>query len=293
MNVGRFSRLVPSATRLARTLITDASQTPSSSFLRPIGSVTRKIAPSAGVQGTLNWPEPQALKAVNPLAPSVEALMVDFETSAPLEILSVPRPVLASPVRSDIIHRVVTYERNLRRQGTHNSRTRSEVRGSTRKITPQKGLGMARHGTKRVPQFVGGSKAHGPVPRSHAIEIQRKVWLMGLRSVLAAKYAQDQLVVVDNLQIESHKTRDLGRILTQNGWMPLPSTGQNASIMLMPLMEDGVQEELKNLELASRNLPGVEIMNAKDAEVYEILRHDYLILDRKALDLLQNILLPL
>ncbi|KAJ1932649.1 54S ribosomal protein yml6, mitochondrial, partial [Linderina pennispora] len=198
MNAGRFSRFVPSAARLARTLVTDASQTLQPSVLRPIGSLTRKIAPSAGTKSALNWPPPQPLKAINPLAPTVQAFVLDFATSAPQSIVELPRTVFAAPVRSDIIHRVVTYERNLRRQGTHNSRTRSEVRGSTRKITPQKGLGMARHGTRRAPQYVGGAKAHGPVPRSHAIEIQRKVWLMGLRAVISAKYAQDQLVVVED-----------------------------------------------------------------------------------------------
>ncbi|KAI8325674.1 ribosomal protein L4/L1e [Martensiomyces pterosporus] len=219
--------------------------------------------------------------------------MLDFETHTPLEILDVQRSVFAAPIRTDIIHRVVTYERNMKRQGTHNSRTRSEVRGSTRKVSPQKGLGMARHGTRRAPQFVGGAKAHGPVPRSHETQIQRKVWLMGLRSVLSAKYAQDQLVIVDNMEIESHKTRDLTRMLQVNGWAPLTSTGMSPSIMMLPYMGEGSGEELENLQLASRNIPGVTIMNSTDAEVYEILRHDYLIIDRKALDTFEGILKPM
>ncbi|KAJ1936598.1 54S ribosomal protein yml6, mitochondrial [Kickxella alabastrina] len=179
------------------------------------------------------------------------------------------------------------------RQGTHNSRTRSEVRGSTRKVQPQKGLGRARHGTRRAPQFVGGAKAHGPVPRSHETQIQRKVWLMALRSVLSAKYAQDQLVIVDNMEVESHRTRDLIRMLQVNGWSPLASTGRHPSVMMMPLMEEEQSPLLQNLELASRNIPGLSLMNASDAEVYEILRHDYLIMDRKALDLLESILKPM
>ncbi|KAJ1877940.1 54S ribosomal protein yml6, mitochondrial, partial [Kickxella alabastrina] len=166
-----------------RGLITAETQVPS--VLRPIGS-SRKVAPSAGEIGALNWPLPQSLCAVNPLPETVQAWMMDFETNEPLDILDVQRSVFAAPIRTDIIHRVVTYERNMLRQGTHNSRTRSEVRGSTRKVQPQKGLGRARHGTRRAPQFVGGAKAHGPVPRSHETQIQRKVWLMALRSVLSA-----------------------------------------------------------------------------------------------------------
>ncbi|KAJ2747461.1 54S ribosomal protein yml6, mitochondrial [Coemansia sp. BCRC 34301] len=263
------------------------------SVLRPISS-NRRIAPSAGEIGTLNWPLPQAVRAVNPFPETIQAWMMDFETNEPVDILDVQRSVFAAPIRTDLVHRVVTYERNMKRQGTHNSRTRSEVRGSTRKVQPQKGLGMARHGTRRAPQFVGGARAHGPVPRSHETQIQRKVWLMALRSVLSAKYAQDQLVIVDNMEIDSHKTGELSRMLLVNGWSPLASTERSPSIMLLPFMEDNVvPRELKNLEIASRNIPGVSIMNASDAEVYEILRHQFLIMDRKALDLLEGILKPM
>ncbi|KAJ2031255.1 54S ribosomal protein yml6, mitochondrial [Coemansia sp. RSA 2671] len=262
------------------------------SVLRPISS-KRRIVPSAGEISALNWPLPQALRAVNPFPETIQAWMMDFETNEPIDILDVQRSVFAAQIRPDIVHRVVTYERNMKRQGTHNSRTRSEVRGSTRKVQPQKGLGMARHGTRRAPQFVGGAKAHGPVPRSHETQIQRKVWLMALRSVLSAKYAQDQLVVVDNMEVGSRKTGDLSRMLISNGWSPLASTGRSPSIMLMPFMEEALPSELRKLEMASRNIPGVSIMNPSDAEVYEILRHQFLIMDRKALDLLEGILKPM
>ncbi|KAI9500212.1 ribosomal protein L4/L1 family-domain-containing protein [Coemansia spiralis] len=275
-----------------RALSTIANTAPLPSVLRPIGS-NRKVAPSAGEISVLNWPLPQQVRAVNPFPETIQAWIMDFETNDPLDIIDVQRNVFAAPIRTDIIHRVVTYERNMKRQGTHNTRTRSQVRGSTRKVMPQKGLGQARHGTRRAPQFVGGAKAHGPVPRSHATEIQRKVWLMALRSVLSAKYAQDQLVIVDDMNIESHKTGDLLRTLKTNGWSPL-SSKQEPNIMLLPYMEtEETPKELKNLTLASRNIPGVSIMRANDAEVYEILRHEYLILDRKALDLLQSILKPM
>ncbi|KAJ1839069.1 54S ribosomal protein yml6, mitochondrial [Coemansia sp. RSA 2708] len=265
---------------------------PAASVLRPIGS-NRKVAPSAGSAGVLSWPPAQTVRAVNPIPATVQAWMMDFETNNPVDILEVSRSVFAGPIRSDIIHRAVTYERNMKRQGTHSSLTRSEVRGSTRKIQQQKGTGRARHGTRRAPQFVGGGKAHGPTSRSHATDIQRKVWLMALRSVLAAKYAQDQLVIVDNMVLESHRTSELNRMLQTNGWAPLPSTKREASVILLPLMGEELAASLKNVELASRNIAGVSMMNASDAEVYEILRHDYLIMDRNALDLLQGILEPL
>ncbi|KAJ1734536.1 54S ribosomal protein yml6, mitochondrial [Coemansia biformis] len=276
----------------ARALSTGAAQAPPPSVLRPIGS-RRKVALSAGEVGTLSWPPPQAVRAVDPLPETIQAWMMDFETNNPLEILDVQRSVFAAPIRTDLVHRAVTYERNMKRQGTHNSRTRSEVRGSTRKVQPQKGTGAARHGTRRAPQFVGGAKAHGPVPRSHETGLQRKVWLAALRSVLSAKYTQDQLVIVDNLEIESHSTGELSRLLQANGWCPLASTQKPASIMMLPLMGAEQPNGLRNLELASRNIGGISLMNACDAEVYEILRHEFLIMDRNALDLLQGILRPL
>ncbi|KAJ2851525.1 54S ribosomal protein yml6, mitochondrial [Coemansia brasiliensis] len=274
----------------ARAMSTDALQAPST--LRPIGS-KRRVTPSAGSVGTVNWPLPQGVRAVNPLPQTVQAWMMDFETNDPVDILDIERSVFAAPIRTDIVHRAVTYERNMKRQGTHSSRTRSEVRGSTRKIQPQKGTGQARHGSRRAPQFVGGGKAHGPISRSHATDIQRKVWLMALRSVLSAKYSQDQLVIVDNMEIESHRTNEMYRMLISNGWAPPPSTHKPASIMLLPLMAPELSKSLRNVELATRNIEGVSMMNASDAEVYEILRHDYLIMDRNALNLLQGLLKPL
>ncbi|KAJ2557764.1 chromatin binding protein [Coemansia sp. RSA 1933] len=262
------------------------------SVLRPIGS-NRRVAPSAGEVGPLNWPPPQSVRAISPLPETIQAWLMDFETNDPVEIIDVQRTVFAAPIRTDIMHRAVTYERNMRRQGTHSARNRSQVRGSSRKSQPQKGLGMARHGSRRAPQFVGGGKAHGPVPRSHETEIQRKVWLMALRSALSLKFAQDQLVIVDDLCLKSEKTHDLVHILKANGWCPLTNRTESPSVVFLPHMETEDSMDHRHLSMASRNIPGVSIMPAHDAEVYEILRHDYLILDRKALDLLQGILKPM
>ncbi|KAJ2719208.1 54S ribosomal protein yml6, mitochondrial [Coemansia sp. Benny D115] len=282
----RFQQEQPSSAQ-------DSTQSPfpEASVLRPING-KRRVVPSAGSVTTVNWPPAQSVRAVSPLADTVQAWLLDFNSRTPLDIVDVKRSVFAAPVRSDIIHRVVTYERNLLRQGTHNSRTRSEVRGSTRKTQPQKGLGRARHGTRRAPQFVGGAVAHGPVPRSHETEIQRKVWLMGLRSVLSAKYAQDQLIIVDSLELPSPRTKDFLRTLQANGWAPAPSADRHPSVLLLPLPDATAPEKLENLELASRNIPGVTIMDANEAEVYEIMRHDFLIIDRNALRMLEQILQP-
>ncbi|KAJ2891077.1 54S ribosomal protein yml6, mitochondrial, partial [Coemansia aciculifera] len=131
----RQALVVPQAVQI-RGLATE-SKPSEPSVLRPILS-KRRIAPSAGEIGTLNWPLPQSVRAVNPFPETIQAWMMDFETNEPVDIIDVQRNVFAAPIRTDLVHRVVTYERNMKRQGTHNSRTRSEVRGSTRKVQPQK-----------------------------------------------------------------------------------------------------------------------------------------------------------
>ena len=104
-------------------------------------------------------------------------------------------------IRADIIQRMVVYQLAKRQAGTHKSKTYGEVAGSTRKIYKQKGTGNARHGAIRAPQFRGGGKAFGPVVRSHAIDLPKKVRAMALRHALSAKVAAGKLIVVEDLKL--------------------------------------------------------------------------------------------
>src|SRR3954451_10777664 len=98
-------------------------------------------------------------------SPTIEAFLRSFRSNYLLSIITLPRLIFAHPLRTDILHRVVVWQRDNMRQGTGSSKGRSDVRGSTRKIMKQKGSGKARHGSIRAPQFRGGGKAHGPKPR--------------------------------------------------------------------------------------------------------------------------------
>ncbi|RKP39548.1 mitochondrial ribosomal protein L4, partial [Dimargaris cristalligena] len=130
----------------------------------------------------------------------VQAFVRDFATNRPLAIADLPAVIYNAPLRTDLLHRTVTYERDAARQGTHSTKGISDVRGTTRKAFPQKGRGAARVGTLRAPQFRGGGIAHGPKPRSHRTELPRQVWLHGLRNALSIKYRQNQLIIVDSLE---------------------------------------------------------------------------------------------
>ncbi|KAJ1917028.1 54S ribosomal protein yml6, mitochondrial [Mycoemilia scoparia] len=224
---------------------------------------------------------------------TVQAWLRDFKTNMPRSIVNIDKTVFDTQIRVDILHRVVCYERDAKRQGTHNTRGISDVRGTTRKWAIQKGRGKARVGTHRAPHWRGGGIAHGPKPRSHVTQIQKKVWLMGLRSALSSKFAQDQLILVDNLNLDSYKTRDLFSILRGNRWINEENERSSGRVLFLPALktveeQPETQDMYKNLLMAQRNIPGVGLMNVEDTEVYEILKHEYLVLDKLALDYLQR-----
>lgn len=182
--------------------------------------------------------------------------------------------VFAVPVRTDILHRVVRWQLAKRRQGTHKTKSRGEVARSSKKIYRQKGTGRARHGSRRVNIFVGGGVAFGPQPRDHAIDLPRKVRRLGLCCALSDKLRQGRLVVLDDARLEQPKTKVLASLLRSLG-------------IESALVVTGGQPE-RNFRLASRNLPKVVVMPQIGANVYDILRHDTLVLTRDAAELLQE-----
>lgn len=176
--------------------------------------------------------------------------------------------IFAMPARADILHRMVVYQLAKRQQGTHKTKTYGEVRGSTAKIYRQKGTGRARHGAKRAPQFRGGGKAFGPVVRSHAIDLPKKVRKLALKTALSAKQAEGKLIVLDEARLTEAKTKMLAQKLGKLG-------------LSSALIIDG-RELDRNMMLAARNLVGIDLLPEQGANVYDILRRDTLVLTRAA-----------
>ncbi|CAG8439880.1 6856_t:CDS:2 [Diversispora eburnea] len=212
-----------------------------------------------------------------------EAFYYDFKTNTPLGIKELDRQVFGTAIRTDIMQRVVVWQRDALRQGTHKTKNRAEVSGTGRKYAPQKGRGRARVGSHRAPHWRGGGVAHGPRPRSHATEIPRQVQLLGLRSALSTKYSQNQLLLVENFNLETPKTKHLLEILDRNSWDPLAKERvQGHSILFLG------KEHMKNLDFACRNLQRVHALTSEEiyegGDVYNIMGHEILMMDLEAIE---------
>ena len=181
--------------------------------------------------------------------------------------------IFGLPVRKDILARMVNYQLAKRRQGTHKTKTRAEVRGSTRKIFRQKGTGRARAGNIRVSQRRGGGVVFGPQPRDHAIDLPKKVRRLALKTALSSKAADGKLVVLEAAKLESGKTKDLAARLKDLGW---------ASTLVI----DGAEVD-QMFARAARNIPAFDVLPQQGANVYDILRRDTLVLTCDALQALE------
>ena len=175
--------------------------------------------------------------------------------------------------RADILHRVVTWQLENRRGTARPTRERSDVARTGKKWGRQKGGGTARHGDRRAPVFIGGGKAHGAKLRDFDQSLNKKVRALGLKMALSAK-ARDGLVVVDSLELADAKTKSLIASIGKNGW--------NGKVLVI----DGEQVS-DSFRLAAGNIPGVNVLPAVGANVYDILKHDTLVLTRAAVEKLE------
>jgi large subunit ribosomal protein L4 len=173
-------------------------------------------------------------------------------------------------IRGDILQRVVTWQLAKRRAGTHKIQVRNEVSRTSKKMYKQKGTGGARHGSRRAAQFVGGAKAHGPVVRSHAFDLPKKVRALALRHALSSKARSGDLMVVDSLALPEAKTAALRTTLGKIGLV-------NALVIAVPEV-DG------NFRLAARNIPNVDVLPNAGLNVYDVLRRRTLVLTKDAVE---------
>ncbi|MEP9377886.1 50S ribosomal protein L4 [Aquabacter sp. CN5-332] len=175
--------------------------------------------------------------------------------------------------RADILHRCVTWQLSRRQAGTHRTKGRSEINRTSKKLYKQKGTGNARHGAASAPQFRGGGRAFGPVVRSHAIDLPKKVRALALKHALSSKAKAEQIIVLDKVSLSDPKTKALKEQFAKLGW---------ASVLIV----DGAEVEA-NVALAARNLPYVDVLPIQGINVYDILRRDTLVLTKAAVDALE------
>jgi large subunit ribosomal protein L4 len=175
--------------------------------------------------------------------------------------------------RADLIARMVRYQLAKRRAGTHQTLGRAEIWRTGKKMYKQKGTGGARHGSARVPQFRGGGRAFGPVVRSHAHDLPKKVRALALRHALSAKAKDGGIIVWEHATLADPKTKALKQRFAALGL-------KNALII------DGV-EPADNLRLAARGIPDIDVLPVAGINVYDILRRDKLVLTKAAVDALE------
>jgi len=176
-------------------------------------------------------------------------------------------------IRADILQRCVTWQLAKRRAGTHKIQVRNEVSRTGKKMYKQKGTGGARHGSRRAAQFVGGAKAHGPVVRSHAFDLPKKVRALALRHALSSKAKDGSLIVVDSVTCKDAKTAALR---TQLGAIGITHA----------LVIAGVEVD-NNFKLAARNIPNVDVLPNAGLNVYDVLRRRTLVLTKDAVEAIQ------
>ena len=175
--------------------------------------------------------------------------------------------------RPDLLHRMVRYQQLKAMAGTHDVKNRSEGTRTGKKFVKQKGSGGARHGDRKAPQFRGGGRAFGPTPRSHAIDLPKKVRALALRHALSAKAKAGEIVILDSVASKEPKTAALLLQFGKLAW-------SNALII------DGTDLD-KNFALAARNIPHIDVLPIEGINVVDILRRERLVLTKAAVEALE------
>jgi len=183
--------------------------------------------------------------------------------------------IFNADVKGYLIHDMVRYQLAARRQGTADTKGRSEVAGGGRKPYKQKGTGNARQGCIRAPHFVGGGTVFGPTPRDYSFKLNRKVKKAALCCALSARFKGEQLTVLDQIELEKISTKGFSEVLER---FELESTlvvidGNNAKV-----------------ELSARNLPNVKVLKAEGVNVYDVMKYRHLMMTEGAVSQLEGAL---
>ena len=206
----------------------------------------------------------------------------NLENFEPIDIVRLSGKVFNAPVRTDLVHRVVHWQRAKRRAGTAKVKHRGEVRGSTKKVRPQKGTGSARLGDRRSPAIKGGGVVHGPTgEKIWDYPLPKNIRRQGLRSVLTSKYANGKLWIVDNVELSEIKTRIVRNALQTLKW-------ESALVIDHQEVDKGEVEVDTEFQRASNNIRQVVIMAARGINVYDVLDFEMLVLTKAALQKIEK-----
>ncbi len=184
--------------------------------------------------------------------------------------------IFGAPVSVPLMHQAFVRQNANARQGTHKAQTRSEVNRTTAKWYRQKGTGRARHGSRSASQFVGGAVAHGPRPRKYTKKMPRKMRRTALRSALSVKATEDQIVVMDALEMESPRTKEMVALLE--------NLKLDHSVLIL------LSEQNEAVEKSANNLPQVKTLRANYLNIRDILGYDTILMPLDALQVIESFL---
>src|SRR5205807_5815543 len=182
--------------------------------------------------------------------------------------VELPVSVFNVPVNEAVLHQAVLRHQANDRQGTHQTKTRSEVSGGGKKPYKQKGTGRARQGSTRAPQFRHGGAVFGPKPHSYHHDVPKKMRRLAIKSALSDKVANEQLIVINELALESPRTKDMLALLDS---LPIDS---RKVLMMLPQRDE-------NIVLSTRNIPAAKVQHVSSINVVELLKHDWIIMPKQ------------
>jgi large subunit ribosomal protein L4 len=189
--------------------------------------------------------------------------------------IELPANLFEAPVNVDLMHQAYTRQMANARLGTHDTKTRGEVRGGGRKPWKQKGTGRARQGSRRAAQWVGGGRIHTPHPRSYELRMPKKMRLAALRSALSVKASEASIVIVEELNIEEPKTKLVAEALGN-------LVGNSTVLLLMPTKDQNYDLVMRS----ANNIDSAKVLLASYLNVRDILNFDKVVLPVKTIDAL-------
>lgn len=189
--------------------------------------------------------------------------------------ITLKEEIFGVELRPDVMHQVVLQQLANKRQGTHKTKTRAEVRGGGAKPWRQKGTGRARQGSRRAPNWPGGGIVFGPVPRDYSFKVPKKVKRLALQSALSSKVVENNLIVLDELSLDTPKTKSIISILN------------NLKVDKKALFVTEANDT--NVAKSTNNIPGVDTLSASTINVYDLLNHNVLILTKGAVSYIEEV----
>lgn len=171
----------------------------------------------------------------------------------------------------DLIHQYIRYQNAKSRQGTHKTKSRSEVSGRSKKPFSQKGTGNARQGSNKPPNFRGGAVSMGPVNRDYSFSLNKKEKRLALKSALSVKASEDKIIIIDTFEIKNFKTKDL--------FFDLKNFDYQSALFIHS--EEGLN---KNFKMASSNIPKISILNQRGMNVKDLITYDKIFIEQKSID---------